>query len=209
VGSNICLIYPTVYLLVQLCMKGPLFLMKRDQLIDNLHVCLGYYNIFTLYQISSHDEMYNINNLFECKVTTILQVFVSLYKMFEFLKVIKQFSYIVTMILQVMSDIRVFLLFFFVMTLFLSMIFNVISPNEAPEYRNVTKFWANFLNVMRLALGDFGFDLLSKHDNPELDLNYKQHIMFWILWLGMVLFSSLVFMNFIIAEVCSSYEHIN
>ena len=109
------------------------------------------------------------------------------------------------MILQVMSDIRVFLLFFFVMTLFLSMIFNVISPNEAPEYRNVTKFWANFLNVMRLALGDFGFDLLS----TELDLNYKQHIMFWVLWLGMVLFSSLVFMNFIIAEVCSSYEHIN
>ena len=107
----------------------------------------------------------------ECKITTVLQVFVSLYKMFEFLKVIKTFSYIVTMILQVMADIRVFSLFFFIMTLFMSMIFNVISVNEASEYRNVSKFWGNFLNVMRLSLGDFGFDLLDKHDDPRFDLN--------------------------------------
>lgn len=33
--------------------------------------------------------------------------------------------------------------------------------------------------------------------------------MFWIIWLGMVIFTSLIFLNFIIAEVCSSYEHIN
>lgn len=166
---------------------------------------LGYYNIYTLYQI----DIAKINLLTECKITTIIQVLVSLYKMFEFMKVIKSFSYIVTMILQVMDDIKVFLLFFSMMTLFCSMIFNVISVNEASEYRNVTKFWANFLNVLRLSLGDFGFDLLNKHEEEKFDLNYKQHIMFWIMWLGMVIFTSLIFLNFIIAEVCSSYEHIN
>lgn len=108
-----------------------------------------------------------------------------------------------------MSDIRVFLVFFTLMTLFCSMIFNIISINEASEYRNVSKFWGNFLNVMRLSLGDFGFDLLDKHEDPKFDLNVKQHIMFWIIWLIMVIFTSLIFLNFIIAEVCNSYQVIN
>lgn len=57
----------------------------------------------------------------------------------------------------------------------------------------------NFFATFRLALGDFDFDMIA--DKPLT----KQHILFWSTWLIMVIFSSLIFLNFIIAEVSSSY----
>jgi hypothetical protein len=58
-------------------------------------------------------------------------------------------------------------------------------------------------------MGDFQFGLLDEHDDPHKNLNQKQHIMFWVLWVLVVMFISLIFLNFIIAEVGSSYNHIN
>jgi hypothetical protein len=56
--------------------------------------------------------------------------------------------------------------------------------------------------TFRLALGDFDFGLI---EDKTLT---KQHILFWITWLIMVIFSSLIFLNFIIAEVSSSYNKV-
>jgi hypothetical protein len=57
--------------------------------------------------------------------------------MFEYLKIVKQCSYIVTMILQVAKDIRVFMLFFTILLVMNGMAFNVLSRNESPEYREL------------------------------------------------------------------------
>jgi hypothetical protein len=54
-----------------------------------------------------------------------------------------------------------------------------------------------------LSLGDFDFNFIEKN---KLDENI--HILFWILWFMMVIFSSLIFLNFIIAEVCNSYAEV-
>jgi hypothetical protein len=74
----------------------------------------------------------------------------------------------------------------------------------------------NFLTVLRLSLGDFTFDVLNepdhvKNDDGTLDLNphrisQTQHIIFWTVWILMVVFTALVFLNFIIAEVSNSYH---
>ena len=112
--------------------------------------------------------------MLECKISTILTVLLALWKMFEYLKIVKACSYIVTMILVVALDIRVFMLFFIVMLVFFSMVFNVISRNPAPEYREISYFWANLLNVLRLAMGDFQFNLLDENEeDPRKSLNYK------------------------------------
>lgn len=54
-----------------------------------------------------------------------------------------------------------------------------------------------------MSLGDFDFKFIEKSA-----MNEDSHILFWILWLMMVVFSSLIFLNFIIAEVCNSYSDV-
>ena len=73
----------------------------------------------------------------------------------------------------------------------------------------------NILTTLRLSLGDFSFDVLTepskvKNDSGEMIRNPnalldRQHIIFWIVWVLMVVFTALVFLNFIIAEVSNSY----
>ena len=59
------------------------------------------------------------------------------------------------------------------------------------------------MTTLRLSLGDFDFKFIEKEDSNEI------HIVFWIVWLIMVVFSSLIFLNFIIAEVCNSYSKVS
>ena len=132
----------------------------------------------------------------------ILTVLTSLFKTFFYMRVLESFSYIVTMVLNVVSDLKVFLCFFAVLVFMFSLIFDVIAKNDAAEYHNVPPFMGNILTTLRLALGDFDFGVL---DNPDRPLNTKQHILFWLVWCLMVCLSSLIFLNFIIAEVSNSY----
>lgn len=81
------------------------------------------------------------------------------------------------------------------------MVFNIIAENKSPEYSKVGSTVGNFITTIRLSLGDFDFSLLE-------GLNTKQNYMFWIIWMIMVLFSSLIFLNFIIAEVSNSYQNV-
>lgn len=81
-----------------------------------------------------------------------------------------------------------------------SLIFDIIRKNdEAGEYEQIGFFTAGILTTLRLSLGDFDFKFIEKEESRDI------HIVFWLVWLIMVVFSSLIFLNFIIAEVCNSY----
>jgi len=91
-----------------------------------------------------------------------------------------------------------------ILIIMFSLIFDVIQKNnEAGEYDKIGFFTGGILTTLRLSLGDFDFNFIEKN---ELDNN--THILFWILWFMMVVFSSLIFLNFIIAEVCNSYAEV-
>lgn len=55
--------------------------------------------------------------------------------------------------------------------------------------------------TLRLSLCDFDFRVLE----ADMNLSEYEHYMFWTSWVIMVLFSALIFLNFIIAEVSNSY----
>ena len=135
----------------------------------------------------------------------IITVLLSLLKQFFYMRIVGGFSYIVTMMVNVVKDLTVFLVFFVIMMVMFSMIFDIIAKNEAAEYHMISPFVGNILTTMRLALNDFDFGILH---NPKKKLNTKQHIMFWISWVLMVILSSLIFLNFIIAEVSNSYKKV-
>merc|ERR1712216_683970 len=89
-----------------------------------------------------------------------------------------------------------------VLVIMFSMVFDVISRNPGSEYKKLSYFFGNLLATIRLSLGDFDFDIIE--DKPLT----KQHILFWVVWVLMVVFSALIFLNFIIAEVSSSYNKV-
>lgn len=173
---------------------GGAYFVSLANYVDILQIALGYASIVQQY--------YEEPAAFPAKLIMIITVVTSLFKQFFYMRVLESFSYIVTMMQNVIKDLVVFLVFFAILVFMFSLIFDVIAKNDAAEYHNIHPFFGNFITTFRLALGDFDFGILS---NPARPLNSKQHILFWGIWCLMVAVSSLVFLNFIIAEVSNSY----
>ena len=137
------------------------------------------------------------------KVVMILVILIALLKTFFFMRIVMSFSYIVTMIINVVYDLRVFLLFFSILIVMFSAIFDVIGKSNSEEYVNIGSFFGNVMTTLRLSLGDFEFTVLTDETMGE-----NQHWLYWIIWVFMVIFSALIFLNFIIAEVSNSYNNV-
>lgn len=188
-----CLIYPVFYDGRQMWKQGLRYVDDKWNYVDVFHLSMGYVNLFC----QAFLDPSNVT----CKLVIIIVILTCLIKQFFFMRVVMSFSYIVTMIISVIRDLSVFLTFYVILMVSFSMVFNIIAINESPEYSKVGSAVGNLLTTLRLSLGDFNFDLLN-------GLNTKQHYMFWVIWVIMVLFSALIFLNFIIAEVSNSYQKV-
>lgn len=135
------------------------------------------------------------------KCTMIMVILLCLLKVFFFMRIFMRLSYIVTMIMQVMKDLRVFFLFFTILIIMFSLIFDIITVNNNPDYRFVGNFAGNLLSTLRLSMGNTDFNFLE-----DDHLNQQQHVLYWVCWVIVVIFSAMIFLNFIIAEVSNSYE---
>ena len=95
------------------------------------------------------------------KVVLIIVIMTSLKKTFAYMRIFKEFSSIVTMINCVIIDLRIFMVFFFILIVFFSIILDVIGRNNAAEYKKVGFFSGSLLSTLRLSLGDFDFTLIE------------------------------------------------
>lgn len=124
-----------------------------------------------------------------------------LFKLFFFLRIDEDLSVITTMIMACFRDLRFFLFFFVTLLAFFGMTLNVLGPAPAAEYRHLPAQLAHLLNCLRISVGDFNFEMLSQ-------LTLGERVLFWCIWLVVFLFGCLIFLNFIIAEVSSSYQDV-
>ena len=125
-------------------------------------------------------ESFEFHNKLLMTVIMLMQIS----KTFFFLRIFESLSFLVTMIYRVMSDLKVFLLFFFILIVLFAMVFAVIGvgntnvpgdlqdfanaidageedePENFPyeEYEHIGLFAGNILTTLRIALGDFDFD---------------------------------------------------
>jgi len=129
--------------------------------LDMTHITMGYVNIVCQYFLGTWE--------LTTKIVVLYVILVCLLKTFFFMRIVKKFSYIVTMINMVFRDLLVFLLFYLIQITMFSLLFDVISkpantkdeddlPNS--EYRHIGPFMGNFLTTVRLSLGDFAFEVL-------------------------------------------------
>jgi hypothetical protein len=189
-----CLVYPLIYDGNQFIKQGPMEYFEDPwNFLDIGHITLGYFNIYSQIYLGSWE--------FIPKCIMITVILLCLVKMFFFMRIFKKLSYIVTMIMQVMKDLRVFFLFFTLLISMFSLVFDVITINSSPDYVKVGTFVGSLIGTLRLSLGDTDFNFLED-DHMDTD----QHYLFWICWVVVVIFSALIFLNFIIAEVSNSYQ---
>ena len=187
------MIYPFVYAVGQLIKQGPInYLANTNNFMDYCHIIFGALNVYM-------QQFYGTMQI-ESKIVLMVVILVTMMKTFEAMRVFLSYSYIVTMIKSVIFDLRVFLTFYVIMVVSLSMLFDVIARNESDEYKRIGYVFGNIFATMRLSLGDFDFSLIN--DEPLT----KTHILFWVMWIFVFLFSSLIFLNFVIAEVSNSFQ---
>jgi hypothetical protein len=59
------------------------------------------------------------------------------------------------MIVETISDLQQFIIFFIILIVFLSSILNVIASNHEDEYKEIGFYFANLFTIIRFSLGDF------------------------------------------------------
>ena len=153
-------------------------------------------------------------------VGLILQTFTMLFKTFFYLRISSDLSYLVTMMKKVFFDLRIFMLVYFVIVVLFSSILGILyygnfehspDPNirktrqhkDYPnhEYHQLPYFLQHIITVTRISLGDFDFQ-------ASILLEPFENCVYWFIWFLIVVATAVVFLNFIIAEVSSSYESV-
>lgn len=161
----------------------------------------------------------------------ILIIFFGLLRTFTFLKIVASLSPIVTMLTNVVYDLRIFLFFYGILTVLFSLLLGIIGlgnrfidgpfkdaygadaeaeANAAEEdwsypgieYEVVGLFVGNIISTLRMSLGDFGFD-------AAIELDQAENYVYWIMWVLIILITCIIFLNFIIAEASASYEKVS
>lgn len=86
-----------------------------------MHISLGYLDIMLQIKVGTCCIF--------TKTILIFVIFLLLVKTFFFMRIFESFSYIVTMIINVVIDLQVFMLFFTILVVMFSLVFDVLNRN--------------------------------------------------------------------------------
>lgn len=212
-------VYPSLYEARRVYKSGfSKYLSSFAHISDMIYILGGFTNVM----LQKFGNPFHISS----KVCLTLILMQQLKKTFFFLRLFDNLSYLVTMLNTVLYDLRVFLLFYFILVGLFSMIFSVLGtanekiegsfkkhydriqlaadPNTitlytGSEYKMIGKIMGNFFTTLRLSLGDFDFD-------ASTFMQTRENFLYWVVWFIMVIMTCIVFLNFIIAEASASYS---
>jgi len=108
-----------------------------------------------------------------------------------FMRMYRNMSSLITMVKDVFSDIKFFLLYFLIIVASISYSLFVLSTD--PDY------FEYFLIIFKLAIGDPEFD---KYQEDGIEI----HFLGRLIWILTVLFLTVIMMAFLVAVVTRSYE---
>lgn len=144
-----------------------------------------------------------------CKAFYVVTLLFLLVKVLFLIRVFKQLSFLVMMLIQVAVDIKNFFILFMVFILIIAECYSVVQV-DVSAYGRVPSLLAYALATFRSAMGDFSlidpynsFDLKTKSGAYR----YSQGLMLFTfcIYFLCVLCLTMIFMNFIIAVISDSY----
>jgi hypothetical protein len=71
------------------------------------------------------------------------------------------------------------------------------------EYKKVGMFFGNYLQTMRISMGDFSCIAASDYLSPS------ENYLFWFIWTLTTIITCIIFLNFIVAEASASYNEVS
>ncbi|CDW79774.1 wd-40 repeat protein [Stylonychia lemnae] len=127
-------------------------------------------------------------------------MFLAFLKVNFFLRIYDGFSFLVTMMSGVFSDLKYFLAFFTIFIFQFGITFMILfHQRPISEYSGIQGL-TYYLMAFRTSSGDFNVDDYSNQGNLV--------IISWMIWIVAVLVLNIIFMNFIIAVISESYEKV-
>lgn len=148
----------------------------------------------------------------------IIVLLLALVKSLFFLRIFDSLSYLVTLLRNVIYDLRIFMVFYGILMFMFSLIIGVLgvanfstNPELAKklstgvpgyEYRYVGLFFGNMIQIVRMSIGDLDF-------GGSIFLDPKLNVLYWIIWAIIIFIMCIIFLNFIIAEASASYVKVS
>ena len=135
-------------------------------------------------------------------------------KILQFLKYRESMCFLVEMLVEVFNDLRPFMFMLFLNIYIFSLINYIMEVSVFPDdYEGLNTNVYNFIYLFRLAVGDFGLVHYGPWYNgryPEENgaCNHVAVTVIWFFWLANIFISSIILLNFVIAEVSSTYERV-
>jgi hypothetical protein len=149
-----------------------------------------------------------------------LVIALALVKTMFFLRIFDNLAYLVTLIREVIYDLKVFMLLYVIMVYMFSLVLGVLGwqnytrdPEQwaamqetmkypGVEYYHIGRFLGNILTIARMSIGDN--DFAASHYMSDHICN----LLVWLTWAVLLFIMVIIFLNFIIAEACASYEKV-
>ncbi len=127
------------------------------------------------------------------KFLIILALFI---KLIFYLRIFETFSFLVSMLENVVIQLKSFLIFFMIVVIAFSCFIQVLLPESSSSYEG-TAFFPYIMLSLRTAMGDYTFDSYKAQEMKGIT---------WVTWLFLMIMGNIVFMNFIIAVIGDSYQ---
>lgn len=168
---------------------------------------------------------------FLSKLCMSIVVVLAIRRTFNFLRIFSAFSPIVTMLQNVIWKLRIFMTFYFILLLLISLMYGVLGVGNPKlpsrfrdtfwiedegaqtgfldpgtpgiEYSKFSLLWGNVFQTIRISMGDF--EIIAAADYLPATQNY----LFWLIWLLTVILTCIIFLNFIVAEASNSYLQVS
>ena len=215
IRKSVCFLIQLIFIIYEIIQ------FKKD-MIDYIH---DYWNYIEFCSISLFIWASSLDMLWEeisdlCRVIYVCCLIFSLLKIIYLVRVFKNMSKLVMMITQVIYDMKYFMGLFFFFVLTFAECYHLLGV-DASSYGRMPVLLAHFYSTLRSAMGDFslinpfeGFDICinGKHPtdphkclNDEYVHSYSIVTFTWVIFILGAFFLTLIFMNFIISVIGSSY----
>jgi|TARA_B110001450_G_scaffold243506_1_gene254804 hypothetical protein len=135
-----------------------------------------------------------------------------------FLRMLGSFSPVVIMVTSVLSELKVYVLIYFLIMFVLSLMFNVLGvgllPNDNPDssrgnmvqnpgYQNIGNLLGLIIQSVRLSQVDP--TSIGPYKISISRMSHEENILFWLLWVFGAILTNVIYLNFIVAEVMNIY----
>ena len=139
-----------------------------------------------------------------CKIFYAFLILLSYFKLLTLLRIFDRISFIIKMLKQVSKELIPFLfLFLSFVVVFSLMVMTLgfdLNELENDPYKGLWDF-GYLMYVLRTSLADFEVDTFQQ-------LRPASTIILWIFWIIIILFNTIIFLNFLIAVISDVYEQV-